>query len=555
MHFFTNKAYVFFFYMYLCLQKMVSLLFEVYYSFILRRNMKNLKQFRWSLLLLVMMLVPNMAWADGYTITLLKNYDLTDDKSEYLFDGDPTTKWCCELPETGGIYLIIKISEQVKLQGYELVDAEDSNHKFYGRHWNSWEIYGANFSSDADAIFESSDWTVVDSQDDQAYTDSLQAGKKSYTVNSATAYQYYMLKVFSAGESEDALWDDESGSITEEQVQQMADMNFTLTCPHDYQNGLCTKCHEYESAVMVTAENRDTLGFTNSSFDGWYAIANAYQFAWFANKVNNDYNNYKNANAVLIADIDLTVIGNWAPIGTFQHTTYEGNFDGQNHSITGMTIEFSSSNQGLFGNVANNTIQNFTLSGSMSTLVDASWVGSVAGYCNCTTFKNIVSNVDISYATGKGGAHVGGLVGHAYSYQLTTQISHCTYNGTFDAGISSDCVGGIVGYTINKTKIEYCVNNGTVKTTATSGNIGGILGYVNQSTFPGIQNCLNTGSVSAGGAAVGAIGGTFKKAAADSNNNYYLVGSAANAIGANSSGKAMNATPLTKDQLKSGMAL
>lgn len=48
-----------------------------------------------------------------------------------------------------------------------------------------------------------------------------------------------------------------------------------------------------------------------------YQISTAAELYWFADKVNNDNDNYSSKNAVLIADIDLegSATNTWTPIG------------------------------------------------------------------------------------------------------------------------------------------------------------------------------------------------------------------------------------------------
>lgn len=76
------------------------------------------------------------------------------------------------------------------------------------------------------------------------------------------------------------------------------------SCAHEYANGYCSHCRAYEPAVLVTEDNLTELNLT-SSYKGYYAVDNAGQLAWVADKVNNDNANYKSKNVVLTADIDL----------------------------------------------------------------------------------------------------------------------------------------------------------------------------------------------------------------------------------------------------------
>ena len=52
-------------------------------------------------------------------------------------------------------------------------------------------------------------------------------------------------------------------------------------------------------------------------------------------------------NCTLTADITLT--GEWTPIGSDYWHQYTGTFDGGNHTISGLTVKGSDENAGLFG--------------------------------------------------------------------------------------------------------------------------------------------------------------------------------------------------------------
>lgn len=112
---------------------------------------------------------------------------------------------------------------------------------------------------------------------------------------------------------------------------------------HKYENGFCTKCEAKEEAKQNT--------------NGYYEISNAGQLYSFAEKVNNGE---KSANAILTADIILNEnvlkddgtlndgdFKEWTPI-----KSYNGTFDGQGHTISGLYRDSSSyQNYGLFGNL------------------------------------------------------------------------------------------------------------------------------------------------------------------------------------------------------------
>ena len=66
---------------------------------------------------------------------------------------------------------------------------------------------------------------------------------------------------------------------------------------------------------------------------------------------------------MLTTNIDLTGEA-WTPIGS-ESNPYTGTFDGQNHTISGMTLENAESYSGLFGNVTG-TVRDFTVTGSIT---------------------------------------------------------------------------------------------------------------------------------------------------------------------------------------------
>lgn len=132
----------------------------------------------------------------------------------------------------------------------------------------------------------------------------------------------------------------------------------------------------FQGNILANAEEYDSNGFAsdgtyqkadlttdkydidnNGEFDDVYEISNAGQLYSFAEKVNNGE---KSANAILTADIILNEnvlkddgtlndgdFKGWTPI-----KSYNGTFDGQGHTISGLYRDSSSyQNYGLFGNL------------------------------------------------------------------------------------------------------------------------------------------------------------------------------------------------------------
>ena len=296
--------------------------------------------------------------------------------------------------------------------------------------------------------------------------------------------------------------------------------NSPLSSSHNYDgNGFCTLGDHYQPADWNEAENR-------------YEISNAGQLFWFAALVNGDTTQegitqaVSTANAVLTADIDLSG-QNWTPIGNGS-TAYTGTFDGQGHTISGMTIENAASYSGLFGN-SEGTIKSFTLTGSITVTGDETVakvggaVGSLGTASAGGTVSGVISGVDITVSAGND--HIGGVVGSMPENSSPT-VENCIYTGKITVTVAAGSVAGIVGY-IRTGTIQNCANQGSISVdVGGTGSVGGILGYCNNGGIY-IRNCYNTGAISADGTDnVGAIVGQNKGTQATVSNCYYLTGSA-----------------------------
>ena len=170
---------------------------------------------------------------------------------------------------------------------------------------------------------------------------------------------------------------------------------------------------------------------------------------------------------------------------------FNGTFDGNNKTITGLTINKpGSSNQGLFGYVgANSTIKDLTLSGC--DITGSQNTGGIVGYIEGTSSsRSSITNCHVvnGVITGKyanTGSRSGGIVG----YGDHTDINGCTITGTVTA--EATYCGGIIGY-LNYTTVKNCENAASITGTA---SCGGIIGYIYHASTGSFENCLNTGIV------------------------------------------------------------
>ena len=214
---------------------------------------------------------------------------------------------------------------------------------------------------------------------------------------------------------------------------------------------------------------------------------------------------------------DFTNAKTFIPIGN-ETNSFQGTFDGNDKTITGLYINQTTNYAGLFGYVLNAEIKNLT----MQNCKVVSTVDYVGNFVGCA-YDSIISNCSAEKTEVRGDYYVGGIVGWIYE---TTTITNC-YN-TGSVRCSMWYVGGIAGGA-TRVKITNCYNTGSVVSVDIDGGlyIGGIAGQCSGAT---ITNCYNTGSVNGGRACMGGIAGNLFSATTITN-CYYLESSSSEAIG------------------------
>lgn len=202
---------------------------------------------------------------------------------------------------------------------------------------------------------------------------------------------------------------------------------------------------------------------------------------------------------------DLDLAGKeWTPIGT-SYNPFMGHFDGGNNTISNLTItpidDYVYSYQGLFGVVGDDSQDTYYASISNLTMASVNinsskirYIGGVAGTAAYASISNCSVSGDISVNT-----YAGSIVGLVYDCDITG----C--NSSAAITISSNYVGGIVGYSTGS-NISECYNTGDVKSTrSTAMYVGGVVSSANDGA---ITNCYNTGAVSSSGSYNGGVVGT-----------------------------------------------
>lgn len=232
-------------------------------------------------------------------------------------------------------------------------------------------------------------------------------------------------------------------------------------------------------------------------------------------------------NCTLADDITLPVVtdggSNWTPI-----QGYMGTFDGGGKTITGLTINKSTgSNVGLFASIAEGgtvknlklddvditagsnvgaiagqnrgTIENCSVSGSVTGLSDNSYVGGIAGWHREGTITDCHSS-----ATVEGITYIGGIAGKS-------NASITAFSSTGDVTATKNSMdyswaGGVVGEFTGRSQLIACYATGNVKGDAK--HVGGVVG---DNVYNAVIACYATGSVTgASGSTGGVVGRNFK---------------------------------------------
>ena len=235
-----------------------------------------------------------------------------------------------------------------------------------------------------------------------------------------------------------------------------------------------------------------------------YQINTAAELAYFAKSVNGGQW-YDGEYIILKNNINLNN-QEWIPIGNHRNS-FRGNFDGGNHTVTGMRISNSSADYvGLFGECTryniNSAIKNITVENSVIT--GKVHVGAIIGYAGEINIENCQSVGNTVNGNKKVGGISGSVVG---SVSFAAKIVQC-YNSSTVTG--EYFVGGIVGAG-NRCIAENCLNTGEIKGNYYGSAGGGIFGILSTNTSQ-ITACINWGKISEVRSGYGGIAGEISGA-------------------------------------------
>ena len=264
------------------------------------------------------------------------------------------------------------------------------------------------------------------------------------------------------------------------------------------------------------AGESDTAWFTGTS--DRYEIYTTAELAGLAQLVNGG-ESFAGATVALGCDLDLNGAA-WTPIGSSTVKSFQGTFDGQGHTIGGLTINrpravfddfyekyklVFDGHAGLFGYVSGAVVENVTLD-LASGPVDLDWyrenydlmdstsalsfAGGAAAFAVNTTFRGVA----VRGALNTEGNYIGGLVGEAKGCAFLNCENRASVSGSFG-------VGGVAGQADGACSFAAAANYGAVTgyfskymSNKAGHGVGGLIGRSTTTAVPMVR-CVNLGAV------------------------------------------------------------
>ncbi|MBS7525235.1 S-layer homology domain-containing protein [Fusibacter paucivorans] len=281
---------------------------------------------------------------------------------------------------------------------------------------------------------------------------------------------------------------------------------------------------EADTGLMKVSDGTDTYWIGTGALGDW--SGDNYTFNFSAST----------AGAFYLDDTSTTTtetvpfaLSEWTPIGYYDDAgevvhSFDGTFDGNGFTISGLYTHSEEKNQGLFGLTgygADVTFKNIAVENGY--VFGYSYVGGIVGRSYGGSMTDCYQTGSI-IGTSEGNSYAGGLVGYSGDFDIAGShhsgsvvglgfyvgglLSKSSINGiisdSYNTGKVSGvvAVGGIVGQSYKAMTLSNCYNTADVK--GGGSHVGGISGYHYQGSI--IENCYNTGNIK-GTQYVGGIAG------------------------------------------------
>ena len=244
-------------------------------------------------------------------------------------------------------------------------------------------------------------------------------------------------------------------------------------CNATQTNGFCDMCGKYTEPELSTGEY-DANG--DGTMDAVYEIGTAGELLWFSRYVNSGNTS---ANAVLVNDIVLNkgllsdeaeIVGAinhvWSPIGTAS-AMYNGAFNGQGHTVSGLYCMLGTDYGGLFGYVGSaGSVREVGVTDSY--IASGNYTGGIVGR-NAGKVENCFATRSFVYAASRSGGIAGENAGTVASCYATAFVYGDTYVGSV-CGSNTATITNCYYLEDNATTTIFTFQNG-IGTASASGNM------------------------------------------------------------------------------------
>lgn len=243
--------------------------------------------------------------------------------------------------------------------------------------------------------------------------------------------------------------------------------------------------------------------------DGNAVITSTEGFVWLSCLVNGlheqEPQKFRNKKVKLMRDVNLSEY-RWMPIGNTWWNTFDGSFDGGNHTISNVYVNEDHDWVGLFGHVYQGKFVNVTIDNSI--VKGFSNVGTICGlYQNIGYDWNygdvLFDNCHVKNASVYGDNYVGGIGGRIENWGdetgLTIVVRNCFSSGEVHG---SNHVGGFIGNIKDFANISNCYSACDIF--ATEMDAGGLVGFTKNCA---LENSYATGTITSTGGSYGKLVG------------------------------------------------
>ena len=273
----------------------------------------------------------------------------------------------------------------------------------------------------------------------------------------------------------------------------------------DTKTGATLSSEAIRQAVKNALKNAEEADGSESNP---YVIANIDQLKAFADEVNKG-NSYAGKYVVLGANLDLSEIAIWAPIGNSDHgktNAFAGTFDGKGYTVShvncgkaGAAASYEAI--GFFG-VVSGTVKNLNVQIDKFYNTYSEYNIAMGGLVGILESKAVIDHCSVTgpdFALSDEGTAakvVGGLVGHMKSNSLVANSWSDIYISAGSLALNTQIsVGGICGQQAQNSLIANSASFGSVVSTVMTGKlrVGGLVGQ----TSGAIYNCYTSSTTKA----------------------------------------------------------